>query len=106
MTDQPSLWRDITANPCLYSIHGDPPDVGLNYVKVNFYCMGDEKSLNSLSLNAFKKDISAIELIKSLSLINGFKTSMVMKCYSDQKLITNLDNPVKPQQTLDCYFTP
>lgn len=101
-----SVFREMTTDLCRYHILGDPKEVG-NYVKVEFFCGGDKKSLSTLSLSAIE-DKTVGGFIKEYARIIGFDEKLIKEqkfnCYLDGKLLSEemMSDIIRPTSTLSC----
>lgn len=115
-----SRMRDITGDPCLYSILGDPISAEDMYAKVNIYCPGGKHSNNSIDLRVVKGN-SVFDLFKEVGRINGFIVSYDKKifelgdmkskgdintwnCFIGTEKISDFDKPVNKSSTVECFY--
>lgn len=115
-----SHFREITEDPCKYSILGDPVTAKKMYTKVNFYCPNGTYSNNSFDLRAVP-DTQISEVIKEIGRIDGFKvtsTSSSMefgnlknlsllnswKCFVGTRKINDFSAKVSPTSIIDCFY--
>lgn len=116
----PSSMRDITDDPCAYSIIGDPLDVGKKYAKVNIYCLNGKHSSNSIDLRVINGG-SIFDLLAELGRINGFKvttdkSSIVLggmtnidevkrwSCYIGTDKIIDYNDNVPDSSNIECFY--
>lgn len=76
LLETPSGMRDVTSDPCAYSIMGDPVrnDDEFSYVKVVLDC-GDSEALNTMQLNILD-DTSVIGVLRELGRVLGFEVAL------------------------------
>lgn len=115
-----SKLRDMTGDPCLYSILGDPIDAGGMYGKVNIICPGGKHSNNSVDLRVLTEK-SIIGLLREVGRVNGFKVSLneslvelgdlannvennSWSCYVGTRKISDFNEVVIDSSSLDCYY--
>ena len=114
-----SKMRDITGDPCLYSILGDPVSTGDMYAKLNIYCPNKKHSNNSIDLRAVKGN-SIIDSISEVGRVNGFKVSYnsvlelgdmkdngginTWNCFIDKEKILNFNSPIKKSSIIECFY--
>ena len=114
-----SVYKEITDDPCKWSVIGDP-DAKDSYIKLNIFC-DDGKSLNTLDLRAIKKttiadvlhEFSRMQGIDNL-IINeageivswGKYTNSENKSWSCKIDIfkVNLNDEAVPKSNIDCVF--
>jgi len=112
--------RPLVADPCTYSIYGDPPTADGNFAKIFLYCNQSEKSANSFHLGVLRID-SYKEMLMELGRINSFRVEVVdkdkvilgsdikqtatsWKCYSDHIRINDFEMGVKKKARVECFF--
>lgn len=115
-----SKMRDITGDPCMFSIFGDPMGAGDMYAKLNYYCPGGKHSNNSVDLRAVR-GTSIIDLFYEVGRINGFKVSLINKtlefgdmkdkggidtwnCIIGTEKIVDFESPIKKSSNIDCFY--
>lgn len=118
MLSSVSSKRDKTDDPCKYAIYGEPATAQLQYVKVNIFCSGKSRSVNSMDMRAIKEK-TVIGAIKELARVNNFpieisKNKIVVGNRSDLKndswiclqnrvKIENFDDQLVQKGTIDCF---
>ncbi len=116
-----SISREITGDPCLYSILGDPLYAKDMYAKLNIYCSGDNKqSKNSVDLNAVNGD-SIYDLFREVGRVNGFKVTLNnnnielgelkntgginnWNCYYGLERILDFNEKLKKSSSISCFY--
>jgi hypothetical protein len=101
-----SKFRDITNNLCHFQILGEP-DVGKDYIKINFWCSDNSKAVSTFALKAFP-DKSPIGILKEYARIINFNFDLIVKnnwycTLNDQEIDFNTSNPVSQASTIDCF---
>ena len=112
--------RPLVADPCLYSIYGDPPTAEGNFVKIFLYCNKMENSTNSFHLGVLRRDTYR-DLFTELGRINSFAVDFVdngkirlgndakqtdssWKCFSDHERITDFSQTIRKRTRIECFF--
>ena len=102
-----SKFRDVTNDLCHYQILGDP-DVGQNYIKINFWCLNGTKARSTFALSGFE-DKTFTGIIKEYSRIINFDVDLIAKnnwyCTLNDKEINFIKSGtlVPNAATIDCY---
>lgn len=102
-----SKYRDVTDNLCHYQILGEP-DVGKNYIKINFWCVNGSKARSTFSLAGFE-DKTTNGIIKEYARIIGFNVNIIKEkkwyCTLNGQEIDSksINNQVLPASTIDCF---
>lgn len=119
MTNVSSL-RDITGDPCKYSILGDPMAAGEKYAKVNIICPDETHSNNSIDLQVLDQG-RVIDLLSEVGRVNGFKVehqdgliqlgelrniggNNVWSCFVGTRKISDFEETVQNSSTVDCFY--
>lgn len=102
-----SKYRDITDKLCTYQILGEP-DVGKNYIKINFWCKDNTVAKSTFSLKAFE-DKTFVGVINEYARIIGFNPDIIQQnnwycTINDKELsLDNTKNIIGPANTIDCF---
>lgn len=101
-----SKFRDITENLCHYQILGDP-DVGKDYIKINFWCSDNSKARSTFALKGFP-DKSPNGVLKEYARIINFDYNLITKnnwhcTLNDQVIDFNSLDSVPQASTIDCF---
>lgn len=107
LTDNVSSLRDKTDNLCKYKMLGDP-DVGNQYVKINFWCQDNKNARSTIALTAIT-DKSINGVLKEYARIIGFNLDILKEkkwyCLIDDKEILESDfnKNIRPTSVINCF---
>jgi hypothetical protein len=107
LTDTVSKFRDKTDDLCKYKILGDP-QVGDQYVKINFWCTDSRSSRSTLALIAIPNP-TIDGIFSEYSRIINFDKDLISQqkwvCFYNDKEISNKDifEKILPTSTINCY---
>lgn len=102
-----SRWRDRTDDWCKYKILGDPRDVGQRYVKINFWCDGENYNARStLALDAINGRKFG-DILAEYARIVGIDPDLIEKqgwrCLVNDREINNFETEIPDAGVIDCY---
>ncbi len=107
MMRQSSSWKDVTDDPCLYGLHGDP-EVGEGlWVKLYFYCNDGRISTSTFSLETLENR-SVGSVLESYTSIVGIKKDVFLgdnssfSCFLNGKEVDDFENEVGLMNNLTC----
>lgn len=102
-----SKYRDVTDNLCRYQILGEP-DVGKNYIKINFWCNDKSKARSTFALKGFE-DKTLNGILKEYARIINFDFNLIKEknwyCTLNDKVIVGkmIEKQVEAASTIDCF---
>ena len=100
--------RIPAADPCQYSIFGDPITSEGIFAKVIFYCDKKTVAVNSLDLTVLPSD-SYTALLAETGRINGFSVEPMLgsesgwKCFDDHIRISDFGVKIKVRSKVECF---
>ncbi len=105
-----SDWRQKAADPCQFSIFGDPVTSEGIFARVTFYCGKNKVANNSMDLTVLSENNYAA-LLRETARINGFSAEEMIntkdgswKCFDDHDRINNLLEKVKVRSRVECFY--
>ena len=110
-----SKYRDMTDDPCKYSISGDPLTAKNNYAKIFLHCQNGTVSGNTLDLRAIKGK-TWYDLFFESGRINGYTVSLknntlklgafdnLWNCYLGTQKVNDFQQIAMPTTRIDCYY--
>jgi hypothetical protein len=107
LTDTVSSLRDKTDDLCRYKILGEP-QVGDQYVKINFWCADGRSARSTLAIAAIP-DTSIDGVLAEYSRIINFDKNLIQQqkwiCFYNDTEINNQDltQKILPASTISCY---
>lgn len=105
MITTPSKLRDVTDNPCQYTLYGDPSEAGTHFVKINLACANGQKTVSTLSLLALP-DAKFNTILNEYARILGYDPHLLdnWKCLVEDKLVTNKNMEVPDKAQINCIY--
>jgi len=95
----------LTQDPCLYKILGDPEVLGEEYIKINFWCSDGRVSKSTLAMRGLS-DLTFLGVVSKYSKIVGIDQKVFEKYGWTCNLNSSQADPQKivtPPSNIDCY---